>query len=67
MINTAKIKERMKALGITQRGIAKLLGMSAPAVNQKINKIHPTTLDEAKTMASILKIDDNELKEYFFV
>ena len=66
MINSNKLKGRMRELGVTQKVMAEILNKSEPAVCQKINNVRPTTIDEAKTIASVLKIDDSELKEYFF-
>ena len=67
MINTAKIKERMKEIGITQRDMAHVLGISEPAVSQKLNNQKATNLKQAKTIAEMLNIKNYELKAYFFM
>ena len=66
MINSDKVKGRMKELGITQRDMAKVLRMSEPAVSQKLNNQKATNLEQAKIIAYMLNIEGGELKEYFF-
>ena len=48
MVNTNKIKGRMRELEITQADVAKCLNIAQPTVNQKINNIRPFDLDEAR-------------------
>lgn len=67
MINSNKIKARLVELGMTQKDISSYLGISQPAVNQKINNIRPMGLDEAEKIANLLRISSEEFKEYFFV
>lgn len=66
MVNSNKIKGRMVELGYRQKDIAKALQISSPAVSQKLNNVRPTNLDEAKLLAEILKIDNEEFGKYFF-
>lgn len=66
MINTTKIRERMAELGITQRTVADKLGLAAPTVSQKLNRLRPMDLEEAKKLAEILELDSSQMSEYFF-
>lgn len=66
MINSQKIKERAKSLGIRQRTIAEYLGLKQSSVNQKINNGRAMTVGEAEKIAELLKITDLEFREYFF-
>lgn len=66
MLNTLKIKERMREKGLGQKDIAAVLNVAMPTVSQKINGIRPLYLDEAEKMAKLLQISDSEFGEYFF-
>ena len=66
MLNTNKIKGRMREMGIIQKDIAIRLNISPPTVSQKLNGVRPMDLDEAKELADMLKIDDHEFGSYFF-
>lgn len=66
MINTSKIKGKMAELQLTQKDVAKFLGLAQPTVNQKINNLRPMTLDEAEKLSSLLKIDESMFGKYFF-
>lgn len=66
MINTNKIKGRMRELEITQADVAKALNIAQPTANQKINNTRPFDLDEAEKLANLLKIDSGEFGTYFF-
>ncbi len=66
MINTARIKGRLRELGKTQANLADYLGMAQSTVNQKINGERPLFLDEAERIASYLSISDTEFVSYFF-
>lgn len=66
MVNSNKIKGRMKELEITQADVAKCLGIAQPTANQKINNIRPFDLDEAEKLAALLKIESSEFGLYFF-
>ncbi|HBC2028634.1 TPA: helix-turn-helix transcriptional regulator [Clostridium perfringens] len=66
MINTLKIKARMVELGLTQKSIASEIGIAAPTISQKINNIRPMMLDEVEKFSEILKIRDDQFREYFF-
>ena len=66
MINTNKIKGRMRELGITQADVAKALNIAQPTANQKINNSRPFDLEEAEKLAILLKIDSADFGTYFF-
>lgn len=65
MINTNKIKGRMAEMQITQKDIAKSLGLAQPTVNQKINNIRPMDLNEAEKLSKLLCIEPEEFSIYF--
>lgn len=67
MINTNKIKGRMRELEITQADVAKALNIAQSTANQKINNSRPFDLDEAERLAELLRIDSGEFGTYFFV
>lgn len=66
MVNSQKIKDRAKSLGIRQKMIADHLGLKQATVNQKINNVRPMYLEEAEKIAELLHIDDSEFGVYFF-
>ena len=66
MVNTNKIKGRMKEMGKTQADVAKHLNIAQPTANQKINNIRPFDLEEAEKLAALLNIDMCEFGTYFF-
>lgn len=66
MLNTSKIKGRMAELGITQGDVANALGISKPTACQKLNRVRPIDLTEAERLAELLRIEDNQFREYFF-
>ncbi|MBR6337364.1 MAG: helix-turn-helix transcriptional regulator [Ruminococcus sp.] len=66
MVNTNKIKGRMKELEITQADVAKCLDIAQPTANQKINNVRPFDLDEAEKLSALLGIESGEFGLYFF-
>lgn len=66
MVNTNKIKGRMKEMEITQADVAKCLKIAQPTANQKINNIRPFDLEEAEKLSELLKIVPSEFGTYFF-
>ena len=66
MVNTNKLKGRMKELSITQADVAKELHIAQPTANQKINNIRPFDLEEAETLAKMLQIEAQDFGTYFF-
>ena len=66
MVNTNKIKGRMRELGLVQADVAKHLEIAQSSLNQKINNIRPFDLSEAEKLAECLKIEADEFGVYFF-
>lgn len=66
MVNSEKLKERARELGIRQKEIAVAIGVKQPTANQKINNVRPMTVEEAEIIAAILHINDSEFADYFF-
>lgn len=66
MVNTNKIKGRMREMEITQADVAKCLEIAQPTANQKINNVRPFDLTEAEKLSSLLDIDSGEFGKYFF-
>lgn len=67
MLNTNKLKAKMKEKAITQKDVAKALDISTCAFNLKINNKRPLFLEEADKLCIILSISDDEFRNYFFV
>ena len=66
MVNTNKIKGRMKELEITQVDVAKMLNLSPPTVSQKLNNVRAFNLEEAEKLSNMLHIETGEFGIYFF-
>lgn len=66
MINSNKVKGKMRELGLTQKKVATELKIAEPTVNQKINNQRPFTLSEIEDLIKILKIPNEEFNHYFF-
>ncbi|MDE5991707.1 MAG: helix-turn-helix domain-containing protein [Oscillospiraceae bacterium] len=66
MVNTNKLKGRMKELEITQADVAKVLGIAQPTANQKLNNIRSFDLEEAEKLSAMLHIEAGEFGTYFF-
>lgn len=66
MLNVAKVRGRMAELGITQKDVAEALGLAAPTVSQKLNRVRAMDLDEAEKLAKLLCLDDSQFSEFFF-
>ena len=60
----SKIKGRMAELGMSQRAVAKELGLSIRSYNLKINGKRPFTIPEAEKLITILNLENPA--EYFF-
>lgn len=67
MINTEKMKMRIKGHGLTQSKIAEFIGMSDALLSMKIRNKRAMTLSEAEAIARVLNIGDREFSEYFLV
>lgn len=66
MVNTNKIKGKMKELEITQLDVAKALSLSPPTVSQKLNNVRDFNLEEAEKLSNMLHIEIGEFGAYFF-
>jgi transcriptional regulator with XRE-family HTH domain len=66
VVNTNKIKGRMRELEITQADVARYLNIAQPTVNQKINNVRDFDLVEAQRLSELLKIKPDEFAKYFF-
>lgn len=66
MVNANKIKARIVELGLTQKDLAKALGVALPTINQKINNVRSMDIKEAFIIADVLQIPDEDFREYFF-
>ncbi len=66
MINTSKLKNRMRAMGITQKDLAALLDNDPATINRKMNDVTGYFLKagDLEKIMSVLQIDD--IREYFF-
>ena len=66
MINVEKVKARMKEMKMTQKDVADVWNVALPTVSQKLNRVRPLNLDEAESLAKLLRIRDEEFGAYFF-
>ena len=66
MVNSERVKQRMKMLGITQSDLAGKLSMSIPGLSLKLNNKRPLLLEEAEEISQILEIEDRDFRSYFF-
>lgn len=66
MVNSEKLKNRAKEMGVRQKDIADALGLQQSSVNLKLNNLRPMTLEEAEVIAELLSISDDMFKLYFF-
>lgn len=69
MINTLKLKAKLKEKNMTQEELATKLGINASTLNQKINNTigETLTIEEATKMSEILDISREERMDIFFV
>lgn len=67
MLNVSKVRGRMAELKVTQKDVATALGIAVPTASQKLNRVRPMNLDEAEKLAGLLKLEDWQFGEYFFV
>lgn len=68
MINTAKLKAKLKERNMTQEELAKLMGKNLSTINAKLNNKNGETLtiEETSKMKDILQINVSEMVEIFF-
>lgn len=67
MLNVPKVRGRLAEMNLTQRDVANALGVALPTASQKLNRVRPLNLDEAEKLAQLLKLEDKDFGEYFFV
>lgn len=67
MLNVDKVRGRMAELKLTQKDVARALGIATPTVSQKLNRVRPMDLDEAEKLAALLRLENDQFGEYFFV
>ena len=66
MVNSNKLKGRMRELQITQHDVAKALSIAPPTVSQKLNNVRDFSLEEAEKLSNMLHIETGEFGTYFF-
>lgn len=66
MVNSNKLKGKMRELQITQLDVAKALSISPPTVSQKLNNVRDFNLEEAEKLSDMLHIETGEFGDYFF-
>ena len=67
MINSAKLKGRLREKEKTQGDLAKFLGIATSTMNQKINGDRPMDVYEAEKIAKFLEINDAEFCSFFCI
>lgn len=65
MVNTLKLRGRIREKGLTQKDVAAMLNVSETTVGAKINNRSPITLDEADKLSEMLGISDEEFVVFF--
>ena len=60
-----KLKAKMTETGLTQRDLAKKMQLSKNTINNKVNGIVQFNLDEAKILAKLLQMSDEECIDIF--
>jgi hypothetical protein len=66
LVNTLKLKGRIRELNLTQEDCAKALNIQTPTFSQKINNLRPFSLSQAEALAKFLHIPDDRFGVYFF-
>ena len=66
MVNTQKLLDRIRELGLKQGSLARELGIKQSTLSLKINNKRPFYLSEAMRLAELLEIPDSEFGSYFF-
>lgn len=66
MVNSNKIKGRMREKCKSQKDCANLIGIRTSTFNQKLNNNRPFFLHEVETLQRILAIQDVEFSDFFF-
>lgn len=65
MINTAKLKGRLREKEKTQGDLAKFLCIATSTMNQKLNGERPLDIYEAEKIAEYLDISDADFCSFF--
>ena len=65
MVNTARIKCRMRETGYTQKTLSAATGFAQSTLSLKIRNQRPLLLDEAEGIARMLGIQNQEFWEFF--
>ena len=66
MVNSDKLKGRIREKRLTQSDCATYVGVKTPTFSQKLNNVRPFSLTEAEKLRTLLDIDDIDFAEYFF-
>lgn len=67
VFDNSKLQGRMKELHLTQNYVSKYLDINKSTFNLKINSQVIFTQDEISKLIEILRIPDDDIKEYFFI
>lgn len=67
VFDNSKLQGRMKELHLTQDYVSKYLGINKSTFNLKINSQVIFTQDELSKLIEVLKIPDEDIREYFFI
>ncbi len=67
IINKPMFKMALERAGYTQTKLAKEMGVSKNAINNKVNGRVGITVDEAIQMCKILGVEDNDEKVQIFL
>ena len=65
MINTAKLKGRLREKEKTQGDLARFLGIATSTMNQKLNGERPLDISEAEKIAKYLELSEVEFCSFF--
>ena len=65
--NYSKLLGKIKECGLTQKSLAKAIGISNSTLSAKLNNKNVFTLTETADICRTLDISKHEIGEYFFV
>ncbi|MEX5398753.1 helix-turn-helix transcriptional regulator [Streptococcus sp. ZJ93] len=66
MAKTNKLKALIVERGLTQSKVAETIGVDKTTLSRKINNSTPFTVEEAKKIATLLKMTAEQATEIFF-
>lgn len=67
MVNTLRLKSKITLSGMTQKEVAKAIGIDPASLNVKLNnRGRVFTVDEAEKLGKVLKISRTEMGKIFF-